>query len=105
MNRRSVLATRLATALCLLLAADASSQEATVYHGFTRLDPVTATATEQAFVVVQGDRIASVGTMPGRTSTCRAATRDPASSTRIRTSRSDRSKSRSRMVHPRSASK
>jgi imidazolonepropionase-like amidohydrolase len=61
MNHRNTFATPFAAALGLLLAATASSQEATVYHGFTRLDPVTATATEQAFVVVQGDRIASVG--------------------------------------------
>lgn len=68
----------------MLLAANASSQQATVYHGFTRLDPVATTATEKAFVVVQGDRIASVGsgarrgTMAARTSTCRAATVYPA---------------------------
>lgn len=45
----------------LLLAASGSAQQATVYHGFTRLDPATATATPNAYVVVQGDRIAAVG--------------------------------------------
>jgi imidazolonepropionase-like amidohydrolase len=51
----------LAFVLSVMLAANAWSQEVTVYHGFTRLDPVTATATENAFVVVEGERIARMG--------------------------------------------
>jgi imidazolonepropionase-like amidohydrolase len=61
MSHRSTIATPLAPMLALLLTANAASQEATVYHGFTRLDPVGATATENAFVVVEGDLIAHVG--------------------------------------------
>lgn len=61
MNHRSYVATALASFLGLLTTAHATSQETTVYHGFTRLDPATATVTENAFVVVQGDRIARIG--------------------------------------------
>jgi imidazolonepropionase-like amidohydrolase len=61
MSRRNTIATFFAPVLALLLAASATSQETTVYHGFTRLDPVTATATEDAFVIVEGDRFARVG--------------------------------------------
>jgi imidazolonepropionase-like amidohydrolase len=62
MSHRNRIATPLTSVLgCVLLAASAWSQEATVYHGFTRLDPVTATVTENAFIVVEGDRIARVG--------------------------------------------
>ncbi|HUQ52437.1 MAG TPA: amidohydrolase family protein [Gammaproteobacteria bacterium] len=61
MSRRTTLATPVTAAFALVLTISASSQETTVYHGFTRLDPVTATATRNAFVVVQGDRIVSVG--------------------------------------------
>ena len=61
MNHRNNIAARLGSVLGLLLAANGWSQEATVYHGFTRLDPTSATVTENAFVVVQGDRIARVG--------------------------------------------
>jgi imidazolonepropionase-like amidohydrolase len=61
MNHRSHIARAFPSLPGLLLAANGWSQEATVYHGFTRLDPEAATATENAFVVVQGDRIASVG--------------------------------------------
>jgi imidazolonepropionase-like amidohydrolase len=60
MNHRSHVATP-ASLLGLLLAATGWSQETTVYHGFTRLDPVGATVTENAFIVVEGDRIARVG--------------------------------------------
>jgi imidazolonepropionase-like amidohydrolase len=61
MNPHRHVSTPLAATLGLMLAASAASQETTVYHGFTRLDPATATATENAFVVVEGDRIARVG--------------------------------------------
>jgi imidazolonepropionase-like amidohydrolase len=61
MNFHRHLSTPLAAVLGLMLAAGAASQETTVYHGFTRLDPATATVTENAFVVVEGDRIARVG--------------------------------------------
>jgi imidazolonepropionase-like amidohydrolase len=61
MTHRSHLATTLTSALGLLLASNAWTQEATVYHGFTKLDPANATVTENAFIVVQGDRIARVG--------------------------------------------
>lgn len=58
---KRTVSTPLATMFCLLLAAHGYCQEATVYHGFTRLDPASATATGNAFVVVQGDRIARLG--------------------------------------------
>ena len=61
MNQRRTIAACLTTALALLLADHSYSQDATVYHGFTRLDPANAAATENAFVVVQGDRISRVG--------------------------------------------
>ena len=61
MNHRNNIAAPLGSVLGLLLAATGWSQEATVYHGFTRLDPVSATVTADAFVVVQGNRIAAVG--------------------------------------------
>lgn len=61
MNQRRTIATPLTATLWLLLAANGWSQDATVYHGFTRLGPASATATENAYVVVQGDRIARVG--------------------------------------------
>ena len=60
MNHRTI-ATPLGSLLGLLLAANVWSQEATVYHGFTQLDPVRASVAENAFVVVQGERIAAVG--------------------------------------------
>ena len=44
MNHRSKIAAPLGSMLALLLTANGWSQEATVYHGFTRLDPVSATA-------------------------------------------------------------
>ena len=59
--KRRTLAAPLNAMLGLLLAANGWSQEATVYHGFTHLDPASATAMQNAFVVVQGDRIARVG--------------------------------------------
>jgi imidazolonepropionase-like amidohydrolase len=61
MNHRNRVWALLAAALGLMLAANVWSQETTVYHGFTRLDPVTTTVTENAFVVVEGDRIARIG--------------------------------------------
>ena len=61
MNHRSTVATRLGPLLGVLVSANGWSQEATVYHGFTRLDPATATVMENSFVVVEGDRIARVG--------------------------------------------
>ena len=61
MNRWSHIAKPLAALLGLLLGANSSGGEATVYRGFTRLDPATATATENAFIVVDGNRIARVG--------------------------------------------
>jgi imidazolonepropionase-like amidohydrolase len=61
MTRWNNIAARLVSLLVLLLAASASGQEATVYHGFTRLDPAAAISTQNAFVVVQGERIAAVG--------------------------------------------
>ena len=61
MNHHNHISTLLAAVLGLTLATNASSQETTVYHGFTRLDPATASVSENAFVVVQGDRIARVG--------------------------------------------
>ena len=61
MRQRSHVATPLASVFALLLAVTGWTQEATVYHGFTQLDPVNATATENAFIVVQGDRITRVG--------------------------------------------
>src|SRR5262245_21812757 len=61
MNHRSNLAATLGWLLGLLFAADGWTQEATLYHGFTRLDPVRATTTDNAYVVVQGERIAAVG--------------------------------------------
>jgi imidazolonepropionase-like amidohydrolase len=45
----------------LLAASLAGGQEATVYHGFTLLDPTRAAATENAFIVVEGSRIAQIG--------------------------------------------
>jgi len=63
MNHR-IHATRLGALLALTLAANAWSQEATVYHGFARLEPTTATVTENSFVVIEGDRIATVGSGP-----------------------------------------
>jgi imidazolonepropionase-like amidohydrolase len=63
MKHRSTIATLLGS-LGLLLATNGLSQEATVYHGFTRLDPVSATATQNAFVVVQGETITTVGSGP-----------------------------------------
>jgi imidazolonepropionase-like amidohydrolase len=62
MNHPRRLAFRLASLLgAVLFAANAWSQSATVYHGFTQLDPARAVATQNAYVVVQGDRIAAVG--------------------------------------------
>jgi imidazolonepropionase-like amidohydrolase len=61
MNHHSHVTTAFASVLSLLLAANAYGQQATVYHGFTLLDPATATTTENAYVVVEGDRIARVG--------------------------------------------
>jgi hypothetical protein len=61
MSHRRHVATPLAALLGLLLAANVWSQETTVYHAFTRLDPVSATVIEDAFVVVQGARVARVG--------------------------------------------
>jgi imidazolonepropionase-like amidohydrolase len=68
MSHRTTVATRLGSLLGLLVAATGWSQEATVYHSFTRLDPATATVSEDAFVVVEGERIARVGsgTPPAR---------------------------------------
>jgi imidazolonepropionase-like amidohydrolase len=61
MNHRSNIVAALGSLLGVLLTANGWGQDTTVYHGFTRLDPVSATATENAFVVVQDDRIANVG--------------------------------------------
>jgi imidazolonepropionase-like amidohydrolase len=61
MNHRSNIVATLGSLLTLLLTANGWGQETTVYHSFTRLDPVSATVSENAFVVVQDDRIASVG--------------------------------------------
>lgn len=61
MNHRHTFATPLATIFGLLLVGHGACQDATVYHGFTRLDPASATVTQNAFIVVQGDRIARVG--------------------------------------------
>lgn len=47
--------------VALLINANGWGQQATVYHGFTRLDPVSATATANSFVVVEGERITRVG--------------------------------------------
>lgn len=52
---------KLLTCMSLLLAGMAVGQEATVYHGFTLVDPARAAVTENAFVVVEGARIAQVG--------------------------------------------
>lgn len=48
--------------LCsLLLGTNPCAQAATTYHGFTRLDPVSKTVIEDAYIVVEGERIAQVG--------------------------------------------
>ena len=52
---------KLLPCVSLLLASLARGQETTVYHGFTLLDPTRAAVTENAFIVVEGTRIAQVG--------------------------------------------
>jgi imidazolonepropionase-like amidohydrolase len=59
-NHHNRVTIALASLLGLLLSVPAHGQEETVYHGFTLLDPATATITENAYVVVEGDRIARV---------------------------------------------
>jgi imidazolonepropionase-like amidohydrolase len=61
MKHARITAKLLAATLSLLSAAEGSSQEATVYHGFTQLDPVRAAIAEDAFVVVEGSRITRTG--------------------------------------------
>jgi len=61
MNHGKMITRLLSCTFFLLLADKGFGQEATVYHGFTLLDPSRATATESAFVVVEGSRITQVG--------------------------------------------
>src|SRR5688500_834516 len=48
----------------LLLGTSHHAISATAYHGFTLLDPVSKTVTQDAYVVVEGERIVRVGRGP-----------------------------------------
>ncbi|MGH9630077.1 MAG: amidohydrolase family protein [Bryobacteraceae bacterium] len=52
------------TVSLLVLGVNPCVRAATVYRGFTRLDPVSKTAIEDAWIVVEGVRIARVGRGP-----------------------------------------
>jgi hypothetical protein len=48
----------------LLMATISPAYAATAYHGFTRLDPVSKTVIEDAYIVVEGQRILQIGRGP-----------------------------------------